>query len=190
MGFLLANHRTVARFWWEKQVKCVFVCFVVFYSFVCLFYLFYIIGMIKPKIKLSATWNNWSIFGGASRETSWAAPLKLGFRLQEGHHVGVEPGSGSKYTPIQRHKAVFWQKKKMAPWLEADFFFRIGCFQKIGGPPKWMVKIMENPIKTDDLGVPLFLETPNCFFLRGKSSTRGVPGFWLWACFDFKSVIH
>ena len=29
-----------------------------------------------------------------------------------------------------------------------------------GGPPKWMVKIMENPIKMDDLGVPLFSETP------------------------------
>ena len=28
------------------------------------------------------------------------------------------------------------------------------------GTPKWMVKIMENPIKVDDLGVPLFLETP------------------------------
>ena len=27
-------------------------------------------------------------------------------------------------------------------------------------PPKWMVKIMENPIKMDDLGAPLFLETP------------------------------
>ena len=27
------------------------------------------------------------------------------------------------------------------------------------GIPKWMVKIMENPIKMDDLGVPLFLET-------------------------------
>ncbi len=26
--------------------------------------------------------------------------------------------------------------------------------------PKWMMKIMENPIKMDDLGVPLFLETP------------------------------
>ena len=25
--------------------------------------------------------------------------------------------------------------------------------------PKWMVKIMENPIKMDDLGVPLFSET-------------------------------
>ena len=27
------------------------------------------------------------------------------------------------------------------------------------GAPKWMVKIMENPIKMDDLGVPLFSET-------------------------------
>ena len=26
--------------------------------------------------------------------------------------------------------------------------------------PKWMVKIMENPIKMDDSGLPLFLETP------------------------------
>ena len=30
------------------------------------------------------------------------------------------------------------------------------------GIPKWMVKIMENPIKLDDLGIPLFLETPIC----------------------------
>ena len=30
--------------------------------------------------------------------------------------------------------------------------------------PKWMVKIMENPIKMDDLGVPLFLETPRWWF--------------------------
>ena len=32
------------------------------------------------------------------------------------------------------------------------------------GTPKWMVyNLMENPIKMDDLGVPLFLETPICF---------------------------
>ena len=31
---------------------------------------------------------------------------------------------------------------------------------KNSGTPKWMVKIMENPIKMDDLRVPLFLETP------------------------------
>ncbi len=33
------------------------------------------------------------------------------------------------------------------------------------GTPKWMVKIMENPIKMDDLGVPLFEETPICIYL-------------------------
>jgi len=27
-----------------------------------------------------------------------------------------------------------------------------GCFQTIGVPPKWMVKIMEHPIRMDDLG--------------------------------------
>ena len=40
----------------------------------------------------------------------------------------------------------------------------MGVEPKIGGkvlkPPKWMVYFMENPIKMDDLGVPLFLETP------------------------------
>ena len=36
----------------------------------------------------------------------------------------------------------------------------LGGNPKIGGfPPKWMVKIMENPVKMDDLGVPLFSET-------------------------------
>ena len=30
---------------------------------------------------------------------------------------------------------------------------------KNSGTPKWMVKIMENPIKMDDLGVPPFSET-------------------------------
>ena len=33
-------------------------------------------------------------------------------------------------------------------------------FPKIGGTPKWMVKIMEISIKLDDFGVPPFSETP------------------------------
>ena len=38
----------------------------------------------------------------------------------------------------------------------------MGAEPKIGvlKPPKWMAKIMENPMKIHDLGVPLFLETP------------------------------
>ena len=36
----------------------------------------------------------------------------------------------------------------------------MGVSKNRGGPPKWMVKIMEIPIKIDDLGVSLFLETP------------------------------
>ena len=36
----------------------------------------------------------------------------------------------------------------------------MGVSKNRGGPPKWMVKIMENPIKMDDLGISLFLETP------------------------------
>ena len=47
---------------------------------------------------------------------------------------------------------------------------------KNGGTPKWMVKIMENPIKTDDLGGkhPLFLETPKSNFKLG-SPFRDLP---------------
>ena len=39
------------------------------------------------------------------------------------------------------------------------------------GIPKWMVKPMETPIKMDDLGVPLFLETPICRVVPLPSNT-------------------
>ena len=41
---------------------------------------------------------------------------------------------------------------------------------------------MENPIKMDDLGVPLYLETPMCFFSRDKllGEKAGVFLDWGW----------
>ena len=49
----------------------------------------------------------------------------------------------------------------------------MGVEPKTGGkPPKWMVKIMENPIKIHDLGVPLFLETS--IYKKNYKQVKGV----------------
>ena len=47
-----------------------------------------------------------------------------------------------------------------------------------------MVKIMENPVKMDDLGVPLFLETPNmdwlCVTLKQNATIFELGHFIFW----------
>ena len=41
---------------------------------------------------------------------------------------------------------------------------KMGVNPKIGGkPPKWMVYFMENPIKMDDLGIPLIFGNTQMF---------------------------
>ena len=69
------------------------------------------------------------------------------------------------------------------------YMLLIWGFPKIRGTPKWMVKIMENHIKMDDLEVPPFTETPiyagssmldkkknsPCQFQAGYSSIRSKP---------------
>ena len=50
--------------------------------------------------------------------------------------------------------------------------YPISVFPKIGAPQNRCF-IMENPIKMDDLGVPLFLETPIC---HGSFELAGIAG--------------
>ena len=58
-----------------------------------------------------------------------------------------------------------WWVSVMVGFLHLDVSKNRGIL-----PPKWMVKIMENPIKMDDLGVPLFLETPT--WMMGSHDKR------------------
>ena len=62
-------------------------------------------------------------------------------------------------------------------------FGQMGVEPKIGeNPPKWMVYFMENPIRMDDLGVPLFLETPRfpASFIAQRNETENCNvGNWL-----------
>ena len=55
--------------------------------------------------------------------------------------------------------------ESLPAWTIARLQNHMG-FSKNTGTPKWMVKIMENPIKMDDLGVPLFLETHIAIVVR------------------------
>ena len=61
------------------------------------------------------------------------------------------------------------------PWVVLPISY-VGV-SKNRDTPKWMVKIMENPIKMDDLGVRLFLETPIYVLL-----CWGIPTMALWIC--------
>ena len=54
---------------------------------------------------------------------------------------------------VEKNSALF---RLVISWLWEQYM----GVSKIRGTPKWMVKIMENPIRMDDLGVPPFLETP------------------------------
>ena len=113
---------------------------------------------------------------GAKKMSQTCAPKKIFPALT----IHVTLGNPGQY--IGRHQFLHpgrdaWPKKKLIgnvqrffewitppkmnvwiPKIDALYLY-MGVSKNRGIlPPKWMVKKMENPIKMDDLGVPLFLE--------------------------------
>ena len=82
-------------------------------------------------------------------------------------HVGFTPGS-------------WWEvggKVVKDDWLMVNF--KLGVSKNRGGPPKWMVKIMENPDENGWLGgsFPTIFGVPSnwkSFFLSGSATVGGV----------------
>ena len=82
--------------------------------------------------------------------------------------------SGENAMPLTLGKPATWKKGPIwrpTPPLKQRIIQnenkKMGV-SKNRGTPKWMVKMMENPIKMDDLRVPLFSETPKCINEQNK----------------------
>ena len=84
-------------------------------------------------------------------------------------------GAEFRFTHTWKPRSVEGHLKVGAGWYLAEKVqkwgkciiskFHLGV-SKNNGTPTWMVKIMENPIKLDDLGVPLFSETSACLWCQ------------------------
>ncbi len=58
----------------------------------------------------------------------------------------------------------YLRKIQEIPWFWEEEY--LGVSKNSGIIPKWMMKIVENPINMEDFGVPLFLETPISYNLK------------------------
>ena len=78
--------------------------------------------------------------------------------LHQGTMAMVAPWPMGREVCLVSHSQGLRAKNKKHTFRFRSLLCYIGV-SKNRGTPKWMVKIMENRIKKDDLEVPLFLET-------------------------------
>ena len=120
-------------------------------------FLWKLICIITPKWMVGR-WNcllKWPLFRGHVNFLGVNFHAFQG-NLRRKHGNLLRPKFGSS-SPSQKRqfRSHFWWMRFWKIWKDLWKWM----FPKIGYP-KWMVKIMENPIKMGDLGVTLFLETP------------------------------
>ena len=105
-------------------------------------------GWLPSKFHMSNHGEKTALFNGKNPFTTMLPPQETcGFTMASS---GIQWPGCVKFLGQVMSGRPFWQFVWKHIWV----------FPKIWGTPKWMVKIMENPFNMDDLGVPLFLETP------------------------------
>ena len=105
----------------------------------------------------------YSLFKGSLNHVNRVERCRCSGRWSLGLHA-----TGRSHEPRRLLQVTPWWSLVRGPnnHKNSSGWFQMGVEPKIGGkPPKWMVKIMENPIKMDDLVVFPYFWKPQIFFI-------------------------